>query len=69
VIELSEVELRMLYDIAIARLTLSATLGHEQIHSGEANEYVKKCVAGVTNCLRNLWNVGRETFNNVIVGI
>jgi Ser/Thr protein kinase RdoA (MazF antagonist) len=69
VIELSEVELRMLYDIAIARYTLEITIGNKEIHSGAANEYIKTCTANVTACLQNLSNVGRETFNNVIVGI
>ncbi|XP_063679839.1 hydroxylysine kinase-like [Bolinopsis microptera] len=69
VIKLSDKELNMLYDVVIARFTLSVSIGCQTILSGGANDYVKKCVDNNIVYLQKLTNFGRETFNKVVIGI
>ena len=69
VIKLSDKELNMLYDVVIARFTLSVSIGSETILSGGGNDYIEKCVNENIVYLQKLTNFGRETFNKVVIGI
>ncbi|KAL5265765.1 hypothetical protein ACHWQZ_G006468 [Mnemiopsis leidyi] len=69
VIELSDTELSLLYDIVVARFTLSVSIGNKDVQLGLANEYVTKCVADNSRFLSQLTTLGREAFNKVILGI
>ena len=69
IIKLSHLELSLLYDIVVARFTLSISLGNETQLSGRASEYVAKCVQDNINFLRKLTDIGRETFNRDVFGI
>ena len=69
VIKLSETELSLLYDVVVARFTLSISIGNKDVTLGLANEYVTKCVVDNTRFLSQLSNLGRKTFNEVILRI
>ena len=69
VIKMSHTELSLLYDIVIARFTLSISLGRKAVLSGTASEYVSKCVRDNIDFLQRLSELGRETFNKNVLGI